>query len=163
MASYAKHTLYLFSVFCFSASVATFLPSTSRPFFRRTPSMYLLATFSLSPNSPRSSRSSSVNGTQNGSSSRISNPAKMSCGWAAPLVRLRISSAKPKLSATGSRAWMVKNGVPSFMISATTRPRRRVSTSYTRPSTSVDAWISTVYMASMRRGDQSRNAARRDD
>ncbi|GKT46828.1 uncharacterized protein ColSpa_07008 [Colletotrichum spaethianum] len=34
----------------------------------------------------------------------------MSCGCAAPLVRLRISSAKPKDSATGSTDWIVKKG-----------------------------------------------------
>ena len=34
-------------------------------------------------------------------------------------------------------------------------PRRRVSTAYTRPRTSVEAWISQEYMASSMRGDQS--------
>jgi hypothetical protein len=120
---------YLFNVFCFSASLTNFLPCTINPFLFLTVSIYLLATFSLSANSPKSSKSSSVNGTQNGSSSRISYPWKISCGDAAPDVRLRISSEKPKDSATGRRDWIVKKGVPSLRASERTRPRRRVRTS----------------------------------
>jgi hypothetical protein len=122
-------SLYLFNVFCFSASLTSFLPLTIRPFLFLTPSIYLLATFSLSASSPKSSKSSSVNGTQNGSSSRISKPWKISCGEAAPDVRLRISSEKPKDSATGTKERMVKKGVPSLRDSERMRPRRRVSTS----------------------------------
>ena len=122
-------THYLFNVFCFSASFTNFLPLTINPFLFLTPSIYLFATFSLSANSPKSSKSSSVNGTQNGSSSKISKPWKISCGEAAPEVRFRISSLKPNDSATGRSERMVKKGVPSFMASERTRPRRRVITS----------------------------------
>jgi len=122
-------SLYLFKVFCFSASLTNFLPLTINPFLFLTPSIYLFATFSLSANSPKSSKSSSVNGTQNGSSSNISNPWKISCGEAAPDVRLRISSENPKDSATGRRERIVKKGVPSLRDSERIRPRRRVSTS----------------------------------
>jgi hypothetical protein len=122
---------YLFNVFCFSASLTNLplSPSTTKPFLRLTPSMNRLATFSLSASSPRSSFSSSVNGTQKGSSSRISKPWKISCGLAAPDVRLRISSLKPKDDATGRRDRIVKKGVPSLRDSERIRPRRRVSTS----------------------------------
>lgn len=75
----------------------------------------------------------------------ITHPLKISCGLAAPDVRLRISasrcettpsqlanssspSAKPKLSTTGRRADTVKNVVPSFISSATIRPRRFATT-----------------------------------
>ncbi len=129
---------YLFRVFCFSAFSTNFFPAMNNPFRFLTPSIYFRATFSLSANSPRSSRSSSVKGTQNGSSSSISNPWKMSCGLAAPDVRLRISSLKPKDSATGSSATIVKNGVPSFISSDRIRPRRRVMTADTRPRTSTE-------------------------
>lgn len=116
----------------------------NNPFLCRTPSIYFFAMFSRSASSPRSSKSSSVKGTQNGSSSSISNPAKTSCGDAAPDVRLRISSLKPKDSATGNKDWMVKNGVPSFMNSVIMRPRRRVMTPYTRPNTSAIAPFSSA-------------------
>lgn len=119
-------------------------------------SIYPLATFARSAFSPRSSNSSSVVGTQNGSWSYSSyldqilrythvlltrtHPLKISCGLAAPEVRLRISttqsqrirnrfrvsnmpSANPKLSTTGSNAETVKKLVPSFISSATTLPR----------------------------------------
>lgn len=119
---------HLFKVFCFSASLINFFPATNNPFLVRTTSIYLFATFSRSANSPKSSNSSSVAGTQNGSSSRASNPAKISCGDAAPDVRLRISSENPNDSATGNRERMVKKGVPSFMVSERMRPRRRVIT-----------------------------------
>ena len=52
---------------------------------------------------------------------------------------------------------MVKKGVPSLTASETMRPRRRVITAYTRPSTSVVDWISQLYSARRSRGDQSRN------
>lgn len=45
-----------------------------------------------------------------------------SCGLARPLVLFRISSAKPKLSATGSTALMMNMSVPSFISSCSTRP-----------------------------------------
>lgn len=120
--------LYRFKFFCFSASLTNFFPLTSSPFRTLTPSIYRFATFSRSANSPRSSSSSSVKGTQYGSSSSVSKPWNTSCGDAAPEVRLRISSLKPKDSATGSTDRMVKNGVPSFSDSEIMRPRRRVMT-----------------------------------
>jgi hypothetical protein len=49
-----------------------------------------------------------VNGTQKGSSSSISNPVNRSCGDADPEDFLRISSENPKDSATGKSADMVK-------------------------------------------------------
>lgn len=60
---------------------------------------------------------------------------KTSCGLAKPLVLLRISSPKPKLSATGRRALTVKMSVPSFISSCRTRPSRFPRTPYTRPGT----------------------------
>ena len=62
---------YRLRVLCFSACSTTFF-STNSPFLFLTLSIYLLATFSLSAFSPRSSNSSSVVGTQKGSSSNIS-------------------------------------------------------------------------------------------
>lgn len=59
------------------------------------------------PFSPKSSNSSSLLGTQNGSSSKISNPSNTNCGCAAPEVRFLISSLKPKDSATGSSETML--------------------------------------------------------
>jgi hypothetical protein len=61
-------------------------------------------------------------------SSGQTHPEKMSWGLAAPDDRLRISSAKPNDSTTGSRARTVKNDVPSFISSETIRPRRRATT-----------------------------------
>jgi hypothetical protein len=48
----------------------------------------------LSDFSPRSSSSSTVVGTQNGSRSKVSYPEKISCGEAAPEVLLRISTER---------------------------------------------------------------------
>lgn len=59
---------------------------------------------------------------------------KTSCGLASPLVLLRISSAKPKLSATGTTALMMNMSVPSFISSCRTRPSLFPRTPYTRPA-----------------------------
>lgn len=56
-----------------------------------------------------------------------------SCGLASPLVRFRISSLRPKLSATGRRAVMLKMDVPSFKSSYKTRPFLFASTAYIFP------------------------------
>ena len=45
-------------------------------------------------------------------------------------------SAKPKLSTTGRRAETLKKDEPSFISSATMRPRRLATTPYTLPRTS---------------------------
>ena len=45
-------------------------------------------------------------------------------------------SAKPKLSTTGRRAETLKKDDPSFISSATIRPRRLATTPYTLPRTS---------------------------
>jgi ribosomal protein L32 len=58
-----------FKVLCFSAN-STILRSTNIPFRSRTSSIYSLATFVRSAFSPRSSNSSAVVGTQNGSRSK---------------------------------------------------------------------------------------------
>lgn len=58
---------------------------------------------------------------------------KTSCGLANPLVLLRISSANPKLSATGRTALMMNMSVPSFISSWRTRPSLFPRTPYTRP------------------------------
>lgn len=58
---------------------------------------------------------------------------KTSCGLANPLVLLRISSANPKLSATGRTALMMNISVPSFISSCNTRPSLFPRTPYTRP------------------------------
>lgn len=94
----------------------------------------------------------------------------MSWGDAAPEVRFRISasqyckrrkrrsdvpSANPNDSTTGIIDLMVKNDVPSFISSETILPLRLATTPYTFPRTSVEAWISQVYIASLIRGDQS--------
>ena len=97
-------------VLCFSACSTIFL-STNMPFLSRTESMYPFAMFDRSAFSPKSSSSSSVVGTQKGSRSSISYltatwvssskrqrdcqayPLKISCGLAAPEVRLRMSVA----------------------------------------------------------------------
>lgn len=63
---------------------------------------------------------------------------KINCGLANPLVLLRISSANPKLSATGRTALMMNMSVPSFISSWRTRPSRFPSTPYTRPVTGGD-------------------------
>jgi hypothetical protein len=102
---------FVFIVFCFSASLPPLAALTNNPFLLLTPSTYRFATFSLSPCTPKSSSSSSLRGTQFGSTfvpSGSPNPVKRNCGCASPEVRLRISSVKPKLSATGSEAWIVK-------------------------------------------------------
>jgi len=59
---------------------------------------------------------------------------KWSCGLARPLVRLRISSAKPKLSTTGRTAVTLNIDEPSRNSSLTTRPLRRPMTAYILPS-----------------------------
>ena len=64
-----------FSVRCFSANSTIFL-STNKPFRSRTASMYPFAMLDRSAFSPRSSSSSSVLGTQNGSRSRSSKLTK---------------------------------------------------------------------------------------
>lgn len=84
---------YRLSVRCFSANSTIFF-STNIPFLFLTPSTYPLATLALSAFSPRSSSSSTVVGTQNGSWSSVSKPEKMSCGEAAPDVRFRISDGQ---------------------------------------------------------------------
>lgn len=58
---------------------------------------------------------------------------KTSCGLARPLVRFLISSAKPKLSATGRTALIMNMPVPSFISSCSTRPSLLDRTPYTRP------------------------------
>ncbi len=63
-------------------------------------------------------------------------PAKPSCGLAAPNVRLRISSAKPNDSTTGSIDPTVQQEVPSLIYSEVIRPLLRASTPCTLPSTS---------------------------
>ena len=132
---YATTPDYLFNVFCFSASTTTFSPATLNPFLLLTLSTYRLATFSRSANSPKSSSWSSVNGTQKGSSSSISNPAKRNCGLADPELRFLISSLKPKDSATGRSALIVKVCDPVVdaeevdeSVSDRMVPRRRVKT-----------------------------------
>ncbi len=60
-----------------------------------------------------------------------------SCGLARPLVLFLISSANPKLSATGSTALMMNMSVPSFISSWRTRPSRLDRTAYTRPATHI--------------------------
>ena len=57
-----------------------------------------------------------------------------SCGEASPLVRFRTSSAKPKLSATGSVASMSNESEPSRNSSRVTRPSRRPNTAYNLPT-----------------------------
>jgi hypothetical protein len=64
--------IHRFSVRCFSANSTIFL-SMNKPFLSRTASMYPFAMLERSAFSPRSSSSSSVLGTQNGSRSRSSN------------------------------------------------------------------------------------------
>jgi len=59
---------------------------------------------------------------------------KWSCGLARPLVRLRISSAKPKLSTTGRTAVTLNIDEPSRNSSLMTRPLRRPMTAYILPS-----------------------------
>lgn len=57
-----------------------------------------------------------------------------SCGLARPLVLFLISSAKPKLSATGRTALIINTSVPSFISSCSTLPSLLDSTAYTRPA-----------------------------
>jgi hypothetical protein len=89
----------------------------------------------------------------------LAHPLKINWGLAAPEVRFLMSekcqsgvndqrfpdfqraerytpSAKPKLSATGSKADTVKNEVPSFISSDTMRPLRFATTPYIFPRTS---------------------------
>src|SRR5712672_1190181 len=68
--SASSHLTHRFNVLCFSA-VSTIFRFTNSPFRSLTRSMYPFAMFSLSAFSPSSSSSSSVVGTQNGSSSNI--------------------------------------------------------------------------------------------
>ena len=57
------------------------------------------------------------------------------CGLARPLVFLRISSANPKLSATGNSALISKISDPSFKSSLRIFPSRLLMTLYTLPKT----------------------------
>lgn len=57
-----------------------------------------------------------------------------SCGLARPLVLFLISSAKPKLSATGRTAFIINTSVPSFISSCNTLPSLLDRTAYTRPA-----------------------------
>jgi hypothetical protein len=125
---------WLLSVFCFSACSTSF-SVTDIPLRFRTRSIYFFAKFSLSYFSPKSSNSSSVVGTQNGSRSSATNPLKISWGLAAPEVFFRRSkvnynspSANPKLSITGMLALIVKYEVPSFISSDNIFPLRLFST-----------------------------------
>lgn len=63
-----------------------------------------------------------------------------SCGLARPLVLFLISSANPKLSATGRTALMMNMSVPSFISSCRTRPSRFDKTPYIRPTTQRDIY-----------------------
>lgn len=63
-----------------------------------------------------------------------------SCGLARPLVLFLISSAKPKLSATGRTALIINTSVPSFISSCNTLPSRLDKTAYTRPAKTSFQW-----------------------
>jgi hypothetical protein len=73
-----------------------------------------------------------------------------------------LPSENPKLSITGSRALILKKGVPSLISSDKIRPRRLDNTAYTFPRTSAGACNSQVYMARERRGDHFKNACRQE-
>mmetsp|Transcript_5885 Transcript_5885/g.21514 ORF Transcript_5885/g.21514 Transcript_5885/m.21514 type:complete len:303 (-) Transcript_5885:198-1106(-) len=153
-------------VLCLVA-LSTSLASSIRPLRFRTRSTYLRARFlELSDCSPNSSRSSSVTGTKYGSTSSLlpcsgSQCENTSWGAAAPDVLMRISSAMPKLSATGIWASTTKVAEPSRMSSFKMRALRLPRTAYTPPRASAEALTSHRYIASTSRAPAASTAALR--
>uniref|UniRef100_A0A182M670 Uncharacterized protein n=1 Tax=Anopheles culicifacies TaxID=139723 RepID=A0A182M670_9DIPT len=121
------------TVRCFSANSTSFL-STGKPLRSRIASIYTRATFVKSAFSPYCRYSSSVDGTQCGSISTVSQWLKTSCGIAKPDVCLRISVAKLNDSITGMTAVTSNWPLPSIRSADCIRPCRRPITAYSLPT-----------------------------